>query len=237
MRNRAKSRRTGSGLLLALMLAAPGAATAADDKAAKARKIFSRCSSCHQIGDGAKNGIGPHLNGLDGRVAGTVEDFKYSTAMRAAGEEGLVWNAETLAEYLKKPRSFIKGTRMSFAGLRKEVEVEELVEWIVGSHASGSEETSAGAGRELLGAAAAAIEGDIDYGQYLAGECLTCHKTTESFSAIPSITGWPKENFIHVLYEYKGKIRQNPVMQTVAGRLGDEEMAALATYFGSLPPR
>ena len=69
--------------------------------------------------------------------------------------------------------------------------------------------------------------------EYLAGECVTCHRPGGA-DGIPVITGWAPENFIHALYEYKQEARNNPVMITVAKRLADEEMAALAAYFSSL---
>ena len=86
----------------------------------------------------------------------------------------------------------------------------------------------------MLGIEAAEIEGDPEYGEYLSGECVTCHRLSGEVDGIPAIVGWPRENFIHALYEYKQDVRENPVMQTVSKRLSDEEMAALAAYFGSL---
>lgn len=76
--------------------------------------------------------------------------------------------------------------------------------------------------------------GDPAYGEYLAGECTTCHQRSGQSKGIPSITGWPAEQFIAVLKSYKHKDRPNEVMQSIAGRLGDTEMESLAAYFGSL---
>jgi len=78
------------------------------------------------------------------------------------------------------------------------------------------------------------IEGDRDYGQYLASDCLTCHRTDGENQGIPSITGWPNETFVTVMHSYKARIRANPVMQMMAGRLSNEEIASLAVYFGEL---
>jgi cytochrome c553 len=88
-------------------------------------------------------------------------------------------------------------------------------------------------GLALHGAAAA--KGDRAFGEYLSAECVTCHQPTGRFAGIPPIVGWPEETFVAVMNEYKLKARPNPVMQTLAGRLSDEEIAALAAYFGSLP--
>ncbi|MEM9394233.1 MAG: c-type cytochrome [Pseudomonadota bacterium] len=76
-----------------------------------------------------------------------------------------------------------------------------------------------------------AIPGDREYGAYLSAECITCHQADGSYQGIPSITNWPEEEFVIALHSYKQGIRPNPVMQMIAGRLGDEEIAALAAYF------
>ena len=77
-------------------------------------------------------------------------------------------------------------------------------------------------------------KGDRAFGEYLASECVTCHQPSGQFSGIPPIVGWPDESFVAVMNEYRHKKRENPVMQTIAARLSDEEIAALAAYFGSL---
>lgn len=77
--------------------------------------------------------------------------------------------------------------------------------------------------------------GNKAYGEYLSNECVTCHQLSGNFAGIPPIVGWPEESFVEIMQEYKSKKRDNPVMQTIADRLGDKEIAALAAYFGSLP--
>ncbi len=124
---------------------------------------------------------------------------------------------------------------MNYAGLKDDEERSNLVLWLLHFSPDGSELAKSENQGKLLGEIAAAMEGDPAYGKYLSGECVTCHQLSGGDSSIPAITGWPKENFIHALYEYKTKVRKNPVMQTVTGRLEDEEMAALAAYFGSIP--
>lgn len=212
----------------------PASTVLAQDTAG-AHEPFKKCATCHEIGTGARNKVGPHLNGLDGRSAGTVEGFKYSKAVKNAGTDGLSWNAETLTGYLKKPRAFLKGTRMSFAGVKDPDQLADLVAWLIGFDPDGKTgSTTNRSATKLLGTSASALEGDPEYGEYIAGECVTCHQVSGKEDGIPSITGWPKENFIHALVEYKSKLRANPVMQTVTNRLGDEEMAALAAYFATL---
>jgi cytochrome c len=115
------------GLALTALMAAP--AFAQGDVAA-GEKVFKKCASCHAIGEGAKNKVGPELNDLFGRTAGSLADFKYSKEMVAAGEGGLVWSAETLGEFLTKPKDFVKGTKMSFPGLKSEDDIANLVAYL-----------------------------------------------------------------------------------------------------------
>jgi cytochrome c len=76
-----------------------------------------------------------------------------------------------------------------------------------------------------------ALTGDKEYGEYLASDCTTCHQADGADKGIPSITGWPQEIFVIVMHAYKNKDRAHPVMQMMAGRLSNEEIAALAAYF------
>jgi cytochrome c len=80
-------------------------------------KVFKKCSACHMIASGGKNMIGPNLWGVIGRTAGSVSDYKYSKAMVAYAKQ---WSFEEMNSYLIKPQAYIKGTKMAFAGLRKE---------------------------------------------------------------------------------------------------------------------
>ena len=109
---------------------AAGPLLAQDDLVAEGEKIFKRCTACHQVGEGAENRVGPQLNGVIGRTAGTLEGFSYSDAMVEAGAGGLVWSAETLAAYLENPRKMVKGTKMAFAGLRKEEDRAAVIAYI-----------------------------------------------------------------------------------------------------------
>ena len=79
-----------------------------------------------------------------------------------------------------------------------------------------------------------AIQGDPEYGEYLASECSTCHQDSGANDGIPGISGWPTEDFVVAMHAYKTKLRPHPVMQMMAGRLSDEEIAALAAYFKDL---
>ena len=112
---------------------AEGDATAAAPAAGdvkKGKKVFKRCAACHKVGEGAKHKIGPALNDLIGRTAGTAEGFKFSPAMVDAGAGGRVWNAETLAKFLAKPRKDIPKNKMSFSGLRKPTQITNVIAYL-----------------------------------------------------------------------------------------------------------
>ncbi|AXI54426.1 MFS transporter [Sulfitobacter sp. JL08] len=93
-------------------------------------KVFKKCKVCHQVGEDATNRTGPVLNGIVGAPAGAVEDFKYSKALMEAAENGLVWDEAAMSEFLTKPKAFMKGTKMSFAGLRKEEDVQAILAYL-----------------------------------------------------------------------------------------------------------
>ncbi len=119
---------------LALLAAGPAVAQEIDEAlAAEGERVWRQCQACHQIGEGAQNRVGPHLNGVIGRQAGSLEGFRYSNAMVEAGEEGLVWDEPTLEDYLENPRAKVPGTSMAFAGLRQEQQRDAVVEYIKAS--------------------------------------------------------------------------------------------------------
>lgn len=111
------------------LVAATGASFAAD--AANGEKVFAKCKACHTIGEGAANRVGPQLNGIAGRKAGAVADFKgYGPDLKKMGDEGLVWTAEKLSAYLKDPKAFNPTTKMAFAGVKDETELADVVAYI-----------------------------------------------------------------------------------------------------------
>lgn len=111
---------------------APAVVEAAFDPelAAQGEKVFRKCKACHQVGEGAKNRSGPILTGIVGRAAGAVEGFKYSKPMKAAADGGLIWTQEELAAFLAKPKAYMKGTKMSFAGVKKESDQAAVIEYL-----------------------------------------------------------------------------------------------------------
>lgn len=115
----------------AAMLVALSAPAFADGDAEKGENVFKKCKACHEVGADAKNKVGPTLNGIVGAPAAHLGDeFKYSDAMLEAAAGGLVWDEDSLTEFLTKPKDFIKGTKMSFAGLRKEDDIEDVIAYL-----------------------------------------------------------------------------------------------------------
>jgi S-disulfanyl-L-cysteine oxidoreductase SoxD len=129
-----------------LTLVLPAAAASAAGDAAKGEKVFKKCAACHAVGEGAGNKVGPPLNDIVGRTIGAAEGFRYSKAMAAAGEAGTIWSNEDLDAFLAKPRDYMKGTKMSFAGLRKEQERADVIAYLqTFSQASAASQDSAAA--------------------------------------------------------------------------------------------
>jgi len=221
------------------MLGSGYALAAADfGDAERGEKIFKKCKSCHQVGDSAKNRVGPHLNGLFGREAASIEGFKYSKSLKRAGVDGVVWHLETLSAYIENPKAFASGTRMNFKGLKDEEDRNDLLAYLriysddpqnIAEADPTATESEVDLNPEVL-----ALVGDVAYGEYLSSECLTCHRLDGSAEGIPSITQWPTEDFVVAMHAYKQELRPHPVMVMMAGRLSNEEIAALAAYFAQL---
>jgi cytochrome c len=108
--------------MAALVLAASAATAQAQDVAA-GENSFKKCLACHAVGEGAKNKIGPLLNGLNGRHSGSVEGFSYSDANK---NSGIIWTKDVFLEYIKDPKAKIPGTKMVFPGIKNEKEAGDL---------------------------------------------------------------------------------------------------------------
>src|ERR1700748_3638768 len=110
-----------SALIILASAAASPPAPAQDVAAGKTS--FNKCLACHAIGEGAKNKVGPVLNGLDGRHSGSAEGYNYSDANK---NSGITWGKEVFLEYIKDPKAKIPGTKMVFAGIKNEKEANDL---------------------------------------------------------------------------------------------------------------
>jgi len=209
--------------------------TAQDGDAAKGEALYQQCVACHQIGEGAVDRIGPHLNHIFDRAAGVSEDFRYSKGFKRAADGGLTWDYATLDAFIENPRALVSQTRMSFRGIADADERADLMAYLrvfsdnpqdIPESAPTAVAIDHEVAPEVL-----AIVGDPAYGEYLSGDCTSCHQTSGATDGIPAITQWPVEDFVVAMHAYKEGVRANPAMQMMAGRLSNEEIAALAAYF------
>jgi cytochrome c len=109
-------------VLVVIAFSTTATAALAQDVAA-GKTSFNKCMACHSIGEGAKNKVGPELNGLDGRKSGTAPDYSYSDANK---NSGITWNEAQFKEYIKDPKAKVSGTKMAFAGIKNDKEVNDL---------------------------------------------------------------------------------------------------------------
>ena len=116
-----------------LIVASASAGWAQD--AAKGEISFHKCLPCHSIGEDAENKIGPELNGLDGRHSGSVDGFEYSDANK---NSGIVWNEAKFKEYIQDPRGVVPGTKMIFAGIKNQQEINDLWAYVSQFKADGT---------------------------------------------------------------------------------------------------
>lgn len=221
---------------LVLFLAFPMVALA-DGHAAEGERLFRslRCAGCHEVGPEGRNKVGPHLNEIIGRAAGAIEGFRYSRAMVGRAEDGLIWDEDMLRAFLVAPADFLPRTRMAYRGVRNEDDIDHLMIFL----ATLTPETNLGTANvepsdPEIAPDILAIEGNVEYGQYLSSTCVTCHQASGDSSGIPPIINWPANAFVTVLHAYKNKDRDNVVMQQITSTLGNDEIAALAAYYESI---
>ena len=120
-------KRLQSAVICGLALIATAREAWADGDAAKGEATFKVCKVCHQIGEGAKNFVGPELNGVVGRKAGTSPGYNYSEANK---NSGLTWDEATLTKYLKNPKEVVPGTKMAFPGLHSDDEIADVIAYL-----------------------------------------------------------------------------------------------------------
>ena len=119
-----------AGITVLLLVATLRPALAVDASVENGEDVFKKCRACHDVGPDAKNKVGPVLNGVFGRKAGTIEGFSYSEANRKAGESGWIWTEDKMVSYLENPRETMPGNKMAFAGLRDEQDRRDLIAYL-----------------------------------------------------------------------------------------------------------
>jgi cytochrome c len=215
--------------LIALTTFTP--AIAGQDEVELGTKVFVQCQSCHEIGKDAGNGVGPELNGIVNRTIGSVAGFDYSDALADAGKRGETWDKKKLAQFLAGKAKQFSASKMRLVPAVADPKNRDAVIAMLSSIDSSGKGAPALKRDPDLPPAIASIEGDPEYGEYLAGECSTCHQSDGTNKGIPSITGLSKLAFAKAMNAYRVGARDNPVMQNIAKALGDEEIAALAAHF------
>ena len=124
------SSRAAGRALAALIFALTATQSAFAQDVEAGEKVFKKCKACHAVGDGAKNKVGPALNNIVDQPAAAVADFKYSPAMADAAANGLIWDEANLTAFLTKPKDLVPKTKMSFPGLKKEEDIQNLLAYL-----------------------------------------------------------------------------------------------------------
>ena len=224
--------------VLALILTAGPAMAQQGGDPANGERLWRQCAACHQVGEGATNRVGPALNGIFDQPAAAVEGFRYSAPLMRSAANGLVWTYDTLDAFIENPRQLVSGTRMSFRGIADPADRADVLAYLRQFSADPANIPEASPTDVAVDHSVApevlAIVGDPAYGEYLSSECTACHQASGGADGIPSIVAWPTEDFVVAMHAYKDGIRPHPVMQMMAKRLSNEEIAALAAYFGGL---
>ena len=195
-------------------------------------ELAAPCLACHSLATDGPPGVGPSLAGIAGRELGADPTYTYSAAFTRKASDGLVWDRDTLDRFLEQPQAVVEGTAMSYPGLPDPAHRAILVDWLFSDpEGKAAELTDANYSANPEVQQVLSIAGDAEYGEYLAGECLTCHQMSDHSGRVPPIHNLTPDYFINALLEYQSGTRSNSVMQTVSSALGPEEMAALSAVF------
>lgn len=203
-----------------------------DPNDAEFQSLVATCLDCHAVDD-ATEAVGPTLQGIFGRRTASISEYGYSAALYEKAAIGMIWDEPTLDEFLAAPQVMIPGIAMIYDGISDPDDRAELIAWLASGPMPLSVATPESIALPFASDVAVVLNGkaDLEYGEYLAGQCLTCHSAPGSADSVPPIKGLPAAYFINALLEYQRGERSNPVMQTMSESLGVEELAALASFF------
>ncbi|MFK7992650.1 MAG: hypothetical protein AB8B87_00835 [Granulosicoccus sp.] len=216
--------------ILCLVMACFSQAGASDNTSLE--HLVTPCLACHSLFPDSTTHVGPTLAGVAGRALGTVANYTYSDAFSAKASSGLVWDRELMGQFLENPQAVVEGTAMRYADTPDAEHRTQLLDWLFSNSPeavadlSNATYTDIPAVKQVLD-----IEADRDYGEYLAGECMTCHQPDDHSGRVPPIHKLTPDYFVNALLEYQNGVRSNQVMRSVAGALGAEELAALSAVF------
>ena len=206
------------------MISATGASTL--------KELATPCLACHSLEPDGATHVGPSLANVGSRPLGGDRGYFYSNAFTSKAAEGLVWDRDSLDSFLQNPQSMVEGTAMSFPGVPDAGHRAILLDWLLSDPSGKVPDIVDADYRRVPGVKTVMdIPADAEYGEYLAGECLTCHQSGDNTGGVPPILKLTTDYFIFALLEYQNGARSNRVMQSVAGALGAEEIAALSAVF------
>lgn len=238
------------GCAISVILLTAASSFAADAEAGA--KVFKKCRACHAVGEGAKHKVGPFLNDIMGRNAGSIEGFKYSKAMLEAGTGGIVWDEKNLDAFLAKPKKFIPKTKMAYVGLKKQKDRDNVIAYLatfsakVEDEAKDKENTSKAASAQKTEVAAAEPEIDnsppeftdafledqvnIDAGKEMwFGQCTHCH----GFKAYPGKAPKLKPRKYKPTFVYKRTFKGFKKMPAWKEVFSKQEIMQIVSYVKS----
>ena len=196
------------------------------------KELVTPCLACHSLEPDGATHVGPSLADIAGRPVASDRNYTYSEAFNHLARDALVWDREALDRFLKDPQGMVPGTAMSYPGVADPAQRTLLVDWLLSNPATSADDLrQANYNRVPAVRKVLAVSADAEYGEYLAGECQTCHQSGDTSGRVPPIHGLTADYFIYALLEYQKGARSNRVMQVMAGPLGTEELAALSAVF------
>ncbi|MEE9320195.1 MAG: hypothetical protein V3U76_07110 [Granulosicoccus sp.] len=200
---------------------------------ARFHRLVASCLDCHAIDDDSAGYVGPTLKGIVGRRVAGINSYSYSAALYKKAAAGLIWGESSLDRFLEAPQTMAPGIAMKYAGVPDPDNRARLIAWLATGPEPLSIEVPVAAALPHAPEVEAVlqIKADIEYGEYLAGKCLTCHSAPGASGSVPPIVGLPADYFINALLEYQQGERSSRVMLTMSLPLEAEELAALAAFF------
>ena len=202
-------------------------------------ELAASCMECHAIDQQmTTEPVGPTLKGVFGRRVASVDSYDYSAAFYQMAATGMIWDDALLDQFLEAPQTMAPGNAMTFSGVPDASDRARLIAWLASGPAPLDADALAASVQKPDPEIEAIlqIKADPQYGEYLAGKCLTCHYAQGASGSIPPISGLPADYFIQALLEYQQGKRSNPIMMTMSDLLGPEELAALAGFFAQARP-
>jgi len=188
------------------------------------KPIFGEhCSACHDLTPSTMSRAGPHLAEVYGRAVAGLDDFPYSEPLR---DVVAFWDGETL-------RAYLAGSLTSGHPVIAEDQTRRDILTYLRTETRPAPPEFADV---VVPADLLALQGDAEFGEYLASDCVSCH-TSSAAQTIPSLEGLPRDSFLHLMAASRQRALPNPIMQITAAKFSNDELAALAEWFATQPPK